>query len=241
MGELLMILALLLFLIGFPATIVTTIVFAVKKKKIKAPAICIPVSLVLSLIFLAIGAELYSRTDEYKENNEKLRIEEGQEKTEKESEKQKEEASTTETPTQEPTTINIDELPEDEYKVNCKQIYYEDIKDKSGVSKDDYVKIEAYLQQTFQRDIYESMVDDLWEEHHLDLTYFEFGVLSKQHENNYGGENMLLFSNDYDLSPYSYKNADKIIAYGKVIDVKTNGWTGRSNIYFIPKYIEKIN
>lgn len=241
MGELLMILALLLFLIGFPASIVATIVFAVKKKKIKAPAICIPASLVLSLIFLAIGAVLYSETDEHIENKENLRNEEEQRKTENDSEKQTEEELTTETPTQEPTTVNADELSEDEYKANCKQIYYEDVKDKSGVSKDDYVKIEAYLQQTFQRDIYESIVDDLWKGHNLDLTYFEFGILPKQYENNYGGENMLLFSNNYDLSPYSYKNGDKIIAYGKVIDVKTNGWTGRSNIYFIPKYIEKIN
>lgn len=151
------------------------------------------------------------------------------------------EENTTEESTTEKPTINIDELSELEYKSNCKQIYYEDVKDKSGVSKGDYVKIEAYLQQTFQRDIYESMADELWKKYNLNLIYFEFGILVKQYENNYGGENALLFSNDYDLSASSYKNGDKIIIYGKVVDVKTNGWTGISNIYLIPKYIEKIN
>lgn len=91
MDDLFMILGLLLLFVGLPTSIITTIIFAVKKKKIKVPIICIPASLVLSLIFLVIGAELYSQTDEYKENEAKKRIEKEQEESKKELARQEEE------------------------------------------------------------------------------------------------------------------------------------------------------
>lgn len=79
MDDLFMILGFLFLFVELPASIITTIVFAVKKKKIKVPAICIPASLVLSLVFLVSGANIYSQTDEYKELAEQQRIEREQE------------------------------------------------------------------------------------------------------------------------------------------------------------------
>lgn len=61
----------LLLFVGLPASIITTIVFAVKKKKIEVPAICILASIVTSFVFLIIGGMEYSKTGEYKENDKK--------------------------------------------------------------------------------------------------------------------------------------------------------------------------
>lgn len=84
MINLLMILGILLLFIGFSASIVTTIVFIVKKKKVKIPAICIPTTVILSFACLAVGASLYSETDEYKQSmsEKQLKLEGQQKKTE---------------------------------------------------------------------------------------------------------------------------------------------------------------
>lgn len=74
-----MIFGFLLLFVGLPASIITTIVFAVKKKKVRIPAICIPASFILSLVFFVSGANIYSQTDEYKELAEQQRIEREQE------------------------------------------------------------------------------------------------------------------------------------------------------------------
>lgn len=78
MDDLLMIIGILLLFIGLPTSIVVTIVFAIKKKKITIPVICIPLSLVLSMFCLMLGASMYSKTDEYKQSQERKRIEEEQ-------------------------------------------------------------------------------------------------------------------------------------------------------------------
>lgn len=74
-----MILGCLLLVLGVPISIIATIVFAVKKKKVKIPAICIPVSLVLSLACLIVGSAMYSKTDEYKEASAKAKEEQAAE------------------------------------------------------------------------------------------------------------------------------------------------------------------
>lgn len=78
MITLLMILGCLLLVLGVPISIIATIVFAVKKKKVKIPAICIPVSLVLSLSCLIVGSAMYSKTDEYKEASAKAKEEQAE-------------------------------------------------------------------------------------------------------------------------------------------------------------------
>ncbi len=134
-------------------------------------------------------------------------------------------------------SIDIDNLSEEEYKSNCKQIYYEDIED-DRVSKNDYIKVEVYLEQILMKDLYDAMADSLWQENNLSLTYFSFGVLCRDYENNYGGENYLLFSNDIDLDAINYNSGSYFYLYGKVLKVETNGWTGKKSLYLMPKYID---
>lgn len=57
-----------LIFLGLPASVIVSIVFKVRKKKALIPAVCIPISLVVGLIFIVIGSNLYSQTDEYKES-----------------------------------------------------------------------------------------------------------------------------------------------------------------------------
>lgn len=135
--------------------------------------------------------------------------------------------------------ILMEELTEEEYKEQCKEIFYEDIKDKSGVSKGDYVKVETYVQQITIADVYQAASNELWREHNLQLIYFECGALCREYENNYGGQNMVLFSKDCDIEPTKYQTGDCLVLFGEVIEVLKDGWTGRSNMYIIPKYVEK--
>ena len=66
----------------FPVSIIFTIVFAVKKKKILVPAICIPICFALGISFIVSGGIMYGQTDEYKqsiaekEKNEELKEQE---------------------------------------------------------------------------------------------------------------------------------------------------------------------
>lgn len=57
----------LLFL-GLPASIIAAVVFAIKKKKVLASAVCIPASIFAGFIFICIGGYLYGQTDEYKQS-----------------------------------------------------------------------------------------------------------------------------------------------------------------------------
>lgn len=54
--------------LGLPISVIVTIVFAIKKKRVLIPAICIPTSLLIGLIFICVGGYLYSQTDEYKQS-----------------------------------------------------------------------------------------------------------------------------------------------------------------------------
>lgn len=57
-----------LIFLGFPVSIIVSVVFKIKKRKALVPVLCIPISLVLGLAFISIGTSLYGQTDEYKES-----------------------------------------------------------------------------------------------------------------------------------------------------------------------------
>lgn len=67
MYNLFMILGILIFFVGTFSAVVTTIVFAVKRKKVKTPLLCIPICLIVGIILLVIGSIMYGKTDEYKQ------------------------------------------------------------------------------------------------------------------------------------------------------------------------------
>lgn len=67
MYNLFMILGILILFVGTFSAVVTTIVFAVKRKKVKTPLLCIPICLIVGIILLVIGSIMYGKTDEYKQ------------------------------------------------------------------------------------------------------------------------------------------------------------------------------
>ena len=134
----------LLFLV-LPVSVIITIVFAVEKKEVLIPAICMPTSFIIGIIFLCIGGFMYGQTDEYKqamaekeqqeelldrnsETDESSQIEENIEGEKK--------AENSEVAKEETTT----ELTEEEYKALCKEISYNSI-DESYVGKYVYKEI----------------------------------------------------------------------------------------------------
>lgn len=105
MVDLLMILGICFLFIGLPTSIIITIVFAVKKKKIKTPAICIPMSFIASIFCLGIGGNMYGKTDEYKKFSDQQRVE-----------REKEEVEEAEQETEEQEKRKQEELAEKEEK-----------------------------------------------------------------------------------------------------------------------------
>lgn len=70
MDILLMLGGLFLLFITLPLSIITTIVSAIKKRKILVPVICIPVSFIVGILFLIVGAVISPESDESTTNNE---------------------------------------------------------------------------------------------------------------------------------------------------------------------------
>lgn len=74
MTDFFMTFGLLLLFLGFPASIITTIVFKIKKKSTKISARCIPASILMSMIFLITGIRMYRETDEHNATMEQQRV-----------------------------------------------------------------------------------------------------------------------------------------------------------------------
>lgn len=70
MDILLMLGGLFLLFITLPLSIITTIVSAIKKRKILVPVICIPVSFIVGILFLIVGAVISPESDVSTTNNE---------------------------------------------------------------------------------------------------------------------------------------------------------------------------
>lgn len=165
MDTLFMLLGFLILFAGLPVSIVWLIVRLVKKKTVKIQVILIPSCIVLSLVFIVIGAELYSRTDEYKqqiaeeENAEQKTKEEELAQKEKELEKRekelelrekeiakKDENAATPTPeltvpptvepTKEPTVAVTEKIKDEISPTIIKE--KEDTEDNSGLTEEEY-------------------------------------------------------------------------------------------------------
>lgn len=89
---------LLLLFIALPLSIIVTIVFAVKKKKILVPAICIPVSFLVGILLLVIGVATSLELDADTINEEVERVES---ETDKKSDSDKKEKKEKKKPTDE--------------------------------------------------------------------------------------------------------------------------------------------
>lgn len=89
---------LLLLFIALPLSIIVTIVFAVKKKKILVPAVCIPVSFLVGILLLVIGVATSLELDADTINEEVERVES---ETDKKSDSDKKEKKEKKKPTDE--------------------------------------------------------------------------------------------------------------------------------------------
>lgn len=155
MDDLLMVMGILLLFVGFPVSIITTIVFAVKKKKIKIPAIWIMVSFFLSIIFLVIGSTLYSRTDEYKEYLAKKEAEEERELEEKNIEVEKEEIEEIE---EKETDVFKEDIKESEVNKNEEEVNEPEY-DKEEVESNNTENEEVERTDTVKEDTNEFLSD----------------------------------------------------------------------------------
>lgn len=139
----LMFFGLFLIFVAFPASIITTIILAVKKKKPLIPAICIPVSVVTGIIFILIGGYLYGNTDEYKEHlkeeeaKKKIEATENEKATESTTKATKKSTTNATTKSTTKSTTKVEKKDatkatekaetEDEYKNSCQEYNFKDV------------------------------------------------------------------------------------------------------------------
>lgn len=141
----------------------------------------------------------------------------------------------------ETTTINT-ELTEDEYKAQCKELYYDDVFFEDDLLSINYVKLHLMISESyyFKMDtIYNSSFSELMDKWSLYRDFYKCSVL-RQNENSYAGVGKidLYFSSNYELNPDNYDLGNKVIVYGEVISFSKDYWDGYNNVIIIPKYIE---
>ncbi|GLC79248.1 hypothetical protein [Lacrimispora brassicae] len=137
--------------------------------------------------------------------------------------------------------VDNNSLSEEDYKLACKEMWYDDI----FFSKEDlegkFVKLDIYFEEGrfFTMDsVYDSRVQKLKDEWNTYMNFYLCGV-SRGEPNSYvGGQINVFFSQDYGISPDNYDTGQQAIAYGQIIDYSSNTWSGYNECSFIPKYIE---
>lgn len=251
----------LLFL-AFPASIVLTIVFAIKKKnKVIFSAIGIPVSFILSLVFLGVGGYFYGQTDGYKERlvqqelesreieeqgriEEEKKSEEEQEETESREESvansqpdEGEEAENAEISKEEKS---VDEMTEEEYKEQCEELWHDNIFFSKDNLKGHHVKLEIYIEECRYFETFLSQTTtDFIKKYNLQRDLFACGV-SRGEPNSYvGGQISVYFSDDYGYKQSDYETGQELIIYGEIVDYSTNTWDGYNVCGVMPRYIEE--
>lgn len=183
----LMISGVLLLIFCFPASIILTIIFAIKKKKkVIVSAICIPASLIISLVLICIGGYLYGQTDEYKEQlaqqeSERLEKEEQEriDAVKKEDEEQEileseqREKEEKENTTEEESSENYNEPEEQEHTEAQKEVgenigtYLNEEKTVDEMTEEEY---KEYCEQLWYDDIFFS--EENLKGHHVRLEIY---------------------------------------------------------------------
>jgi len=133
-SSLLIVFGVFLLFAGPLASIFTTIVFAIKKKKVLVPVVCIPASFVAGIVVVLIGLSIYEQTDEYKKSPTQ-EIDEQQVMEEREQNPEKEEMNISEVPpTKEEKTESLEVLQSETEETSSnfsgeekKEIIFQDI------------------------------------------------------------------------------------------------------------------
>lgn len=162
---------------------------------------------------------------------------------------------TTEKPVKEETTIKeiipeattetqtqMSELSEEDYKSQCKEMYYDDVFFGDNLSKGDFVKLHLMVSENYYFKIdslYSNSFSEIMDKWELHRDFKKCSVLRKE-ENIYAGVGKidLYFSNKYECIPDNYDLGDKITIYGEVISFYKDDWDGFNDVIIIPKYIE---
>ena len=134
MGYLLMILGVMMFFVGLPASIIVTIVFVKNRKKVTIPALCIPGSLFLMFIFVGIGAWMVQPDQDTAENTEIDAQEESKEILNMEAQKQNTETEKEESEKEE-IQKETEKKEEPEKQEEIESIFYGEI----GLNKEFYM------------------------------------------------------------------------------------------------------
>ncbi|MEZ3488333.1 MAG: zinc-ribbon domain-containing protein [Lachnospiraceae bacterium] len=140
-----------------------------------------------------------------------------------------------------PTEVDIDLLPENEYKAQCEPLWHDDIFFSKDNLEGKYVQLDLFVEESyfFEADaIYNSFATDFIKEFDLQRDFYKCGVQRKDTDSYMGGQIELYFSNSCGHSASEMTVGDHLIVYGKIIDYSTHSADGYNACSIIPKYID---
>lgn len=139
------------------------------------------------------------------------------------------------------TEINVDSLPESEYKAQCETLWHDDIFFSVENLEGKYVKLDLFVEESYffeAESIYNSLAADFIKEFDLQRDFYKCGI-QRENDNSYmGGQIKLYFSNSCGYSASDMNIGDHLIVYGKIIDYSTYSSDGYNTCSVIPKYID---
>ncbi len=209
MIDFLMIFGFILLFVVFPASIILTTVFAIKKKKkVIFSAIGIPASFFFALAFLGIGGYLYGQTDAYKEQMARQEIEQQKTEEQKRIDLEKREREEQESTEKGESIQNINKL-EEQGETESKEEIGESIKSYEAEQETESIKIsqEEKTVEEMTEEEYKEQCEELWyddiffsednlEGHHVRLEiYIEEGRYFEK----FPDQTTIDFINEYNL------------------------------------------
>lgn len=132
-------------------------------------------------------------------------------------------------------------LTEEEYKLKCSELYYDEVFFGDTDLEGTYVKLDLMLSEKYfftVDDLYKNSFQELSEGRQINRDFYKCCVLRKDEDSYVGRQIELWFNDDYGLDIDSLEVGQKIIIYGEVISWSNNTWDGYNSVRVIPKYLE---
>lgn len=132
-------------------------------------------------------------------------------------------------------------LSEDEFKLQCKEYWHDDIFFSDTLSEGDYIKLNLFVEEArfFESDAaYVWPSSDLIKKYDLQKDFFYCGVQRKDEFSYVGGQINLFFSSQYECSSAGIDTGDHLVVYGEIIEFSTTSVDGYNYCSVIPRYIE---
>ncbi len=134
-----------------------------------------------------------------------------------------------------------EEISDEEFQIQCKELWHDDIFFSNSISKGNYVKLDLFVEEARFFDTvaaYAWPSSDLITDYDLQKDFFYCGVQREDEYSYVGGQINLFFSNQYECSSSDISVGDHLIVYGEVIEFSTNTADGYNYCSIIPRYIE---